>query len=154
MNKTFFSLLCLLGLTIFGHVSAFAQNGLIVETNDGKTYGYVLAEKPQLTFDETDMIITTATANASFARADIKNFRFEDIQPLSINTYENTQQMSYLSGIVTVEGSETVALFDISGKLILIKKAGNDKRVTIDLNALPHTTYIVRAGKQSLKVVN
>lgn len=153
MNRKFFKSLVVLFLSATGCLEASAQSGLVLETNDGKTYSYVLAEQPRITFNETDLIITAADANASFSRAEIKNFRFEDIA-LDIKDVTNgkSQKMTYLNGIVTVEASSNVALYDISGKLLMNKKANNGENVTINLNNQPNGTYIVRSGKQSLKV--
>lgn len=154
MNKKFFKSLVVLFLSATGCLEVSAQSGLVLETNDGKTYSYVLAEQPRITFNETDLIITAADADASFPRSDIKNFRFEDIA-LDIRDVTNgkSQKMTYLNGVVTIDAASNVALYDISGKLLMNKKA-NGESVTIDLNSQPSGTYIVRSGKQSLKVKN
>lgn len=145
-------MLGLLLLSVVGCLKVSAQNALVLETNDGKTYSYVLASKPQLTFNETDMIIATTDASASFVRTDIKNFRFEEVADAIKDVKADSQRMSYLHGVVTVEGAENVILYDISGKQIMSKRAAGNGSVTIDLNNQPQGTYIVRSGKQSLKV--
>lgn len=151
----FLKLHAVLILSVLGCLNLCAQNGLVLETNDGKTYSYILADQPRLSFNETDMIITAKAASASFNRSEITNFRFEDVS-LGIKDVTNgkNQKMAYLNGIVTVESANTVAIYDMSGKLIMTKKAGKGETVTIDLNAQPQGTYIVKCGKQSLKVNN
>ena len=148
-------MLALLILSVVGCLTASAQNALVLETNDGKTYSYVLAEKPRLTFNETEMLIASADASASFTRTDIKNFRFEEVEVDAIRDVKTDgQRMSYLHGVVTVDGTDKVILYDISGRQILSKRAADGESVTIDLNNQPSGTYIVRSGKQSLKVKN
>lgn len=145
-------MLGLLLLSVVGCLKVSAQNALVLESNDGKTYSYVLASKPQLTFNETDMIIATTDASASFVRTDIKNFHFEEVADAIKDVKADSQRMSYLHGVVTVDGAENVILYDISGKQIMSKRAAGNGSVTIDLNNQPQGTYIVRSGKQSLKV--
>lgn len=145
-------MLGLLLLSVMGSLKASAQNALVIETNDGKTYSYVLAKKPQLTFNDTEMLISSADASASFVRTDIKNFRFEDVADAIKDVKADGQRMSYLHGVVTVDGAENVILYDISGRQIMTKKAAGNGSVTIDLTNQPQGTYIVRSGKQSLKV--
>lgn len=152
MNRKFYTMFVLLILSVVGCLTASAQNALVLETNDGKTYSYVLAEKPRLTFNETEMLIASADASASFTRTDIKNFRFEDVADAIKDVKADGQRMSYLHGVVTVDGTDKVILYDISGRQIMAKKAAGNGSVTIDLNNQPSGTYIVRSGKQSLKV--
>ncbi len=153
MNRKFYTMLASLILSVVGCLTASAQNALVLETNDGKTYSYVLAEKPRLTFSETEMLITSADASASFTRTDIKNFRFEEVEVDAISDVKTDgQRMSYLGGVVTVQGAENVILYDISGRQIMSKRAAGNGSVSIDLSSQPQGTYIVRSGKQSLKV--
>lgn len=151
----FLKLKVVLFLSLLGCINAFAQNGMVLETNDGKTYSYVLADQPRLSFNETQMIITTSDASASFTRSEITNFRFEDV-PLDIKEVNSgkSQKMTYLNGIITVESANTVALYDMSGKLLMNNTAGKGGNVTIDLKSQPKGTYIVKCGGQSLKVNN
>lgn len=154
MNRIFLKLLGLLFVSVTGGIDVFAQNALVLETNDGETYSYVLANKPQLTFNATEMLISSDDASASFTRTDIKNFRFEEVANAIKDVKADGQRMSYLHGVVTVDGTDKVILYDISGRQILSKRAADGESVTIDLNNQPSGTYIVRSGKQSLKVKN
>ena len=139
-------------VSVTGGIDVFAQNALVLETNDGETYSYVLANKPQLTFNATEMLISSDDASASFTRTDIKNFRFEEVANAIKDVKADGQRMSYLHGVVTVDGTDKVILYDISGRQIITKKAAGNGSVTIDLTNQPQGTYIVRSGKQSLKV--
>ncbi len=154
MNRIFLKLLGLLFVSVTGGIDVFAQNALVLETNDGETFSYVLANKPQLTFNATEMLISSDDASASFTRTDIKNFRFEEVANAIKDVKADGQRMSYLHGVVTVDGTDKVILYDISGRQILSKRAADGESVTIDLNNQPSGTYIVRSGKQSLKVKN
>ena len=154
MNRIFLKLLGLMFVSVTGGIDVFAQNALVLETNDGETYSYVLANKPQLTFNATEMLISSDDASASFTRTDIKNFRFEEVANAIKDVKADGQRMSYLHGVVTVDGTDKVILYDISGRQILSKRAADGESVTIDLNNQPSGTYIVRSGKQSLKVKN
>lgn len=151
MRKKLFIVFGLL-LSVAGCLDASAQNGLVVETNDGMTYSYVLAEKPRLSFNDTDMIITSADADASFARTDIKNFRFEDVETGIAEMKANSQRMTYLNGIVTIEGNGPVSLYDTAGRQLMSGKASDSESVSINTNAYPQGTYIVRCGKQTMKI--
>ena len=154
MNRIFLKLLGLIFVSVTGGIDVFAQNALVLETNDGETFSYVLANKPQLTFNATEMLISSDDASASFTRTDIKNFRFEEVANAIKDVKADGQRMSYLHGVVTVDGTDKVILYDISGRQILSKRAADGESVTIDLNNQPSGTYIVRSGKQSLKVKN
>lgn len=146
-------LLLLLGLLIASICSldASAQNALVIETRYGDTYTYELADKPWITFDQTDMRITAPNATMSFVRTDITKFYFEDVD-LGIVAAKDSQRMSYIGGVVSVKGEGVVTLYDTSGRQIMSGKATDGEIVTFDLNNRPQGTYIVRCGKQSMKV--
>lgn len=151
MRKKLFTTITLL-LSFVGCIDAWAQNALVVETNDGQTYSYVLAEKPRLSFNATEMIISSVDADASFERTAIKNFRFEDVETGISSMPGNGQRMTYLDGILTVEGDGTVGIYDTAGRQILNNKVSEGHSVSVDMNAYPKGTYIIRCGKQTMKI--
>lgn len=146
-------LLLLLGLLTASICSldASAQNALVIETKYGNTYTYELAEKPWITFNQTEMCITAPSATMSFVRSDIKNFYFEDVD-LGVKAAKDSQRMSYIDGVVTIEGEGTAVLYDSSGRKLMSEMVTEGRPVSFDLNSRPQGMYIVRCGKQNMKV--
>lgn len=141
MKKTY-ALIAILCCAAF----ARAENkALRIEFNDGKTALYSLANKPAVTFEGNDFTIKTSDAETSYPRADVKNFTFVKDES-GVKDLTDATKYSYSDNVFSCEG-HAIDVYDMSGVRVA---NGMD---SVSLNGLCDGVYIVRAGKQSIKVV-
>lgn len=141
MKKTY-ALIAILCCAAF----ARAENkALRIEFNDGKTALYSLANKPAVTFEGNDFTIKTSDAETSYPRADVKNFTFVKDES-GVKDLTDATKYSYSDNVFSCAG-HAIDVYDMSGVRVA---NGMD---SVSLNGLCDGVYIVRAGKQSIKVV-
>lgn len=141
MKKTY-ALIALLCCAAF----AKAENkALRIEFNDGKTALYSLAGNPVVTFEGNVFTIKSTGAETSYPRADVKNFTFVKDES-GIKNLTDVTKYSYSGNVFSCAGNE-INVYDMSGVRVA---NGMD---SVSLNGLGDGVYIVRAGKQSIKVV-
>ena len=69
----FLSLLCLVAIPS----TAKQMMCLVIQAKDGTKVAYALAEKPRLQFNDTELLVTTATLQVSYKRSDILRLTHE-----------------------------------------------------------------------------
>lgn len=141
MKKTY-ALIALLCCAAFAKAE---DKALCIEFNDGKTALYSLANKPAVTFEGNDFTIKTSDAETSYPRADVKNFTFVKDES-GVKDLTDATKYSYSDNVFSCEG-HAIDVYDMSGVRVA---NGMD---SVSLNGLCDGVYIVRAGKQSIKVV-
>ena len=57
----------------------FSQNTLTIHQKDGKQFCYGFADKPVITYTESDLILKTANTEVRYPLAQLDKFTFDDI---------------------------------------------------------------------------
>lgn len=130
-------------------------NTLVITLTDETTATYSLAEMPVVTFDATDMIITSEMASTRYQRAQVKEFHFEQITPEGIHSVQSNFGFSYTDNHnirLTGLAAQHAELYDTAGKRVGSASATDGSDIVIALQHLPAGTYILRAGQQSIKI--
>lgn len=143
MRKQFLTLLLLAG-----QLAAFADgSALLITMKNGNTAGYVLSDKPTVTFGDGTLIVKAKEVSTEYQRADISKFSFVDAGEISgIQALpQGSTVFDYRNGILRAEGS-TIQVYTLDGKLV------NSGSNTISLTEQPAGVYVVKMGKQVIKV--
>lgn len=131
-----------------------AQNCLVLLLRDGSQYSYLLAEKPQVTFTGGEVKVQSASLQTSVPLSEVQNFHFADAESGIPALTDNECRIAYTDGVVTVEGCEgNISLFDLSGRLLLSSQSVDGQPVTFDLKQQTAPVFVLRAGRQSLKLM-
>ncbi|MDO4160400.1 MAG: hypothetical protein Q4D41_08090 [Prevotellaceae bacterium] len=141
--KKLIPLMLMLAVTI----GAFAEgHALKVSFTDGSSATYALSEKPKVSFSGQDMTITSSDASTSYPRSEIVKITFEEITT-SITDVNDANNITYSfnNDIFEAEGTE-ISVYSTSGSLVT---KGSDM---VSLRSLQSGVYVVRAGKQSIKI--
>lgn len=138
-----FILMALMAMTV-GSASA-EQTALKVTLADGTSSTFILSQKPKVTFAREHMVISTPDATAEFKRADISDLTFTSDISSAIQIREADNSISYLGGIVAAPG-KFIMVYDLSGRIV----ASAPDKLSTDF--LPSGVYIIKAGRQSLKI--
>ena len=132
---------------------------LRVELKNGTNNDYVLADRPQISFENENVVFLCKSISTSYKKKDITNFVFLDTPNTGVYELKaGDTRISYIikEGKVIIEGvteKEEIKVYSISGQMQqpIIKNEDNKKVVL--LMSLSNGYYIINIGnKQSIKV--
>lgn len=135
-----------LGLALLS-ATAFAESTvLILKLSDGKSDTYLLNEKPVITFEGANMLITTSDLSNSYARADVKSMEFSsDDSGITLPVEHNTTY-SYRDNVFSCQG-HMIEVYSISGTRVA------SARDAVSLADLPAAPYIINVNNESIKII-
>lgn len=129
-----------------GILSAHAEWALKLTLNDGTQPCYVLAERPVIKMDGSEMIISCNGATTSFARTSVQNMTFID-RTSSVTDIEGaTSVLVYADDNIKAPGA-IIKVYDLAGRQCI---SGYEE---LSLKDLPAGIYVVSTPYQSLKIV-
>lgn len=134
------------------------QNTLIVLTKDNVLHQFVLADKPTVTFEGTQLKVTCekASASASFNLADVIRFTYDGksaagIDEMTIDPAEISMQDGTLV-ISQMKANSTVNVYSTDGKLVRQLKAQRAGTYRLNLSSLRSGVYLVKADNITYKI--
>lgn len=136
-------------------MAADKAEALLIQTKDGQTVSYSLTARPVVTFEATDLVLTTTEVSVKYPLADVKDITFGS----------NSSAIDVMNADIafTINGDQIVAqglgkgdrlqVYGIDGKVIA--NAGIDAEGTAkaDISSLGHGIYVVKAGKKSYRIM-
>ncbi len=143
MKKKILTLLLLACQTL-----AFAEgSALLVTLKDGKKAGYVLSQKPTITFNDSKLNINVSDASTEYNLADISTFTFVNEGDItSIHELpKGSSLFEYRNGTIHSKGAN-IQVYTLDGKLL---KNGES---TISLMGYPNGIYVIKMNNQIIKV--
>jgi hypothetical protein len=158
MKVKFTILSLLLALVATTMRAADKQNTLIVLTKDNVLHQFVLADKPKVTFEGTQLKVTCekASASASFNLSDIIRFTYagkdaSGIDEMTVNPTEISMEEGVLV-ISQMKANSTVNVYSMDGKLVRQLTAQRAGTYRLSLSSLPAGVYIVKADTITYKI--
>lgn len=142
MRKTILTL-----LLFVCQLMAFADNSaLLITLKDGSKAGYILSQKPSVTFGESTLSITVADAATEYNIQDVNTFTFVDAEEVAAiqKLTDGSTLFEYRNGVVRSNG--TIQVYTLDGKLL---QQGTS---TLSLNGQPSGMYIVKTNNKAIKV--
>lgn len=152
-------LLSLLLFTFSALTFAQKKDVLGIFMKDGTSVYFLLAEKPLITFENSDVKVVSSTDEAVLVRSQVDRFEFvadvptdvEDVQEeVEREKFELTRNAIHLSGLTP--GCK-VQLFSIGGQSILATAANENGAVTISIDSLPAGIYLVNYNEITIKFI-
>lgn len=135
-------------------------NTLVVQTKNGTQHRFVLiSEKPQITFEGTNLVVTCtkAEASATFALADVARFVYEKEEATGINELTTPDAaVSFEGGMLVIsqiKNGETVCVYSADGRLQQTLKAYRSGSFRLSLASLPSGVYLVKTGTLTYKIM-
>jgi len=158
MKVKFTILSLLLALVATTMRAADKQNTLIVLTKDNVLHQFVLADKPKVTFEGTQLKVTCekASASASFNLSDIIRFTYagkdaSGIDEMTVNPTEISMEEGVLV-ISQMKAYSIVNVYSMDGKLVRQLTAQRAGTYRLSLSSLPAGVYIVKADTITYKI--
>ena len=142
---------CLLMSPTLGY--ADNEPKIIVNTNQGATYEFFLADNPTMTYQDNLLVCQNEKGLSISVEAEaVKSFDFipSDGQNTGIN--EITIRNDFSSKLSGLRAGSKVEIFSLDAQLIKSQKALEDGTLHVDFSQLPHGVFIVKTEKGSLKI--
>ena len=130
---------------------------LRVELNDGTKNDYVLAERPQIQFENGNTVFLCKGISTTYDRSNIKRFTFVR-KETGINSLKaGDTRISYFGGdLLTVKSvnKQQIRVYSIDGREWQVSIDSKGQRQDVSLAGLPGGYYIINIGKnQSIKIL-
>lgn len=146
----------LLGLSIFAKAENNPSN-LVVWAKDGTKVAYALAEKPKVTFTETDLVITAKGVEVNYSLENMSRFTYEsnDVSAI-INLQTDETPFKLTSGSLlfpALKANSIVSVYSLNGTLVFKKTVRQNGEYAFPLSNLNAGIYMVNVNGLTYKVV-
>lgn len=147
----------LLGFSIFAKAENNPTN-LVVWAKDGTKVAYALAEKPKVTFTETDLVITAKGVEVNYSLENMARFTYEEDNTTTAITNLQTGESPFkLNGesllFPTLKANSTVSVYSLNGALVFKKTVSQNGEYAFSLSNLNAGVYIVNVNGLTYKIV-
>lgn len=154
MKKAFMTCMMAFGFHLFAMADEATQ--LTVWMKDGTKVAFALSEKPEVTFSETELIITTKENN-HYALESIAKFTCDVIDTDRITDLQTDATGFSLNGesllLVTPKANTTVSVHTLGGMLVFSKTVENPGEYSFPLSRLNAGAYMVTVNGITYKIV-
>ncbi len=147
-------------LLSFCRLSAMAdepKSHLVVWAKDGTPVAYALAEKPKVTFTETDLAITTNGVEVNYPLENMARFTYEDDTATAITNLQTGKASVKLDGesliFPALRANSTVSLYSLGGTLVFSKTVQTAGEYSFPLSGLDAGVYVVTVNGLTYKIV-
>lgn len=152
--------LIILTLLLMGAMTTWAQKTprLVVWQKSGEKVYYELASLPETTFEDGQLVIKCKGQAAVYYQLEnVLRYTYEDVaNGIDLLPNERSVDISREGDAVTfrnlAEGA-TVSLYAANGTLLEIFTAKSGQRLTLSVGQHPAGVYIVKAGKETIKLM-
>lgn len=146
----------LLGFSFFAKAENNPTN-LVVWAKDGTKVAYALAEKPKVTFTETDLVITANGVEVNYTLENMARFTYEDNILTAITNLQTDESTFKLDGesllFPTLKANSTVSIYSLNGTLIFSKIVREAGEYSFPLSNLNVGVYLVSVNGLTYKIM-
>lgn len=126
---------------LFVCATAFAQDALTVIQKDGQSYKFNFADKPVITYTETDLVLTTTSTEVQYPIADIQKLTFKDSEETKVETVSEPVR------------DETFTVYSLEGKVVKTFKYPENGDMNSGTEGLPAGIYIIKSKSVTYKTI-
>lgn len=150
--KRLFTLLTLMMVLL---PAAYAQR-IVVEKSDNNKLAVDLQNFRRITFTGNVVNIMDNVGEKSLEMSDITRIYFDDYTRINEVDFNGSKELvAYITPdeiAVNCEAGEVIAIYNISGSIVL-KARQESEGGSISIANLPKGIYLLRAGKQTVKIL-
>lgn len=155
MKRLQLLLLMLLALPI--GMLADSQNTLVVKLKNGAETTFFLKDKPNVTFEGTDLKVVSNKETVTFALSDVLRFTYVKKDASGIDeTVVDPTEVSYDGGVLVIsqlKQGASVDIYSLDGKLLRQLTAHHSGTYRLNLSELPKGVYLVKADNVTYKIM-
>lgn len=165
MAKLFYKTLSVLacsilvsGMPLYAAVAADdIPDAFIVWTASGGKVSFPLKEHPTLTFNDTEIILTTTKTSVEYDKTDVVKFTLGNNTGTSVSSmlHDDTRIMRKDDVILLEHFSPfaPIRIYSISGYVVYNGKMSAEGSMSLSVSDYPSGTYILRAEKSTYKII-
>ena len=131
-------------------------NTLVVKMKNGAETAFFLKDKPNVTFEGTNLKVVSEKTTTTFALADVLRFTYVKRDPSGINEQiVDPTEISYEDGVLVIsqiKAGASVGVYALDGKLVRQLKAQRAGTYRLSLSELPTGLYLVKADNITYKI--
>ena len=122
----------------------------------GKPVSFALSDKPGITYQNNQLVVTTAEETIEIPVADISGTSFEETSTAIRNLMSGgkPQIQGGLVCFTDLTPGTPVQVFTADGRSVAEAKSDANGTVQVSLSELPKGTYLLKAGKRTIKMMN
>lgn len=145
----------LLAMPLIG--SAQTQQAVLT-TTDGQRVVFLLADKPVVTYDGSDVKVSSVNDTVLYPSNQVQKITVEIVEdtPNAINSLkDNETKFTIRNGQILVNGmpaSGKVAVYTLDGKTVGESTVGTDGRATLSVPYSHEGIYIIKLNNKSFKI--
>lgn len=122
----------------------------------GKPVSFALSDKPVITYQNNQLVVTTAEETVEISVAEISGTGFSETSTAIRNLMSGGKPQVecgrvYFSDLTP---GTLVQVFTADGRSVAEAKADANGTAQVSLSELPKGTYLLKAGKQTIKIMN
>lgn len=150
--------LLLLSVVLIALQTSASDIVLRVILTDGTQNDYVVAERPQISFEDGKMTFVYRNMTTSYATADVETFIFIDLTSSIEQVKAGNTKLTFLENdnihIEGVSPNEKIRVYAINGVQQQVNVKQTDKGCVVELSKLTKGQYIISISKmQSIKFI-
>lgn len=136
-------------LLMTGSMYAESEQCLVVFLKSGAQITLPVSDEPKITFDGSVMSV----GNGDYQIENVRKWMVGDPETLSVENAMVKGNMEYRDGVLTVGNASDIHVYNAAGmELSVSVKAHGAGIRTVDFSTLPAGVYVVKAGKETLKI--
>jgi hypothetical protein len=136
---------------------ADSQNTLVVKLKNGAETTFFLKDKPNVTFEGTDLKVVSNKETVTFALSDVLRFTYVKKDASGIDeTVVDPTEVSYDGSVLVIsqlKQGASVDIYSLDGKLVRQLKAYRSGTYRLSLSELPTGLYLVKADNITYKIM-
>ena len=142
-------------------MTTWAQNvapRLVVWQKSGEKTYFELNEMPETTFEDGLLVIRSSKASASFQLENILRYTYEGVSPSAIDLLPSERAVIIAKdgdGVTfrNLPDGTSVSVYSANGMLVEQRTVTAGQPLTISIAHHPAGVYVVKAGKETIKLM-
>ena len=137
--------------------AAKAETALVVKDSEGQETLFLLTDKPVVTFDKDDLIITTDGTKVYYPLSAYHSFSIEDKDDTGVTAQEAVKPtFSFGDGVqaLGLAANLPVQIYSADGRLVAAGKTNAEGKVHLEIKGSKGKVLIFKAGEQTFKFIN
>ena len=147
----------LLSFTCLSAMADEPKNQLVVWAKDGTKVAYALAEKPKVTFTETDLVIKAKGVEVNYSLENMARFTYESNENTAIRNLKTDEVSFRLDGeslvFPSLSANSKVSLYSLNGAPVFNKTIRTAGEYSFPLSGLNAGVYVVTVNNLTYKIV-
>ena len=122
----------------------------------GKPVSFALSDKPVITYQNNQLVVTTAEETVEISVAEISGTGFSETSTAIRNLMSSGKPQVECGRVCFSDQTPgtPVQVFTADGRSVAEAKADANGTAQVSLSELPKGTYLLKAGKQTIKIMN